>query len=157
MESSTALSVPRPIYPPRVQLCLTTALLSAVAVSALLLGCGGEERLDESELPDRLADALPRLEAAGYEVDAVAAGPDDIPILIVKDGDAAVVLAVGRGLGRPGQTGVPLAVRDVSGETFPANGQTLCGPDEYIANTLDAAGKTISRVIRISRFCSAGS
>jgi hypothetical protein len=130
---------------------LPTALLGMLAAS-LLLACGEDKRLDESDLPKRLADALPRLERAGYEVDAVTVGLTDIPALIVKAGDVGVVLATGPGIGRPSDFSVPSRVRDVSGEAFDANIQTICDPDVYIAGPQGTRGVT-PRVIRISRLC----
>jgi hypothetical protein len=130
---------------------LLTAMLGGLG-GLLLAACGGSERLDESDLPDRLADALPRLERAGYEVDAVPVGADDIPALIVKVGDVGVVLAAAPGIGRPSDFSVPTRVRDASGNPFDANMQTICGPDAYIAGPRGTRG-VVPRVIRVSRLC----
>jgi hypothetical protein len=93
------------------------------------------------------------LEAAGFDVDAVAAGLDEIPVLIVKDGDAAVLLATGEGIGKVNApASVPPTVRDEGGQGFAFTTQTICRPDEYIAATA-GTGAMASRVIRLGRFC----
>jgi hypothetical protein len=127
--------------------------LACCVVVVALAGCGGADSVDESDLPDRLTDAIPRLERAGYEVNPIVAGPNDVAVLIVEDRDAAVVLGFGEGIGRfDAAPSVPLRVLDSSGQGFDVNVGTLCGPYEYISATEGARAMT-SRVASLARFC----
>jgi hypothetical protein len=128
-------------------------LLAGCAALVTLVGCGGADVVAPADLPGRLAGAIRPLERAGFDVDPVTAGPDEFPILIVKEGDQAVVLAVADGIGRPNAPPVvPLSVADSSGQAFDIGTQTICGPDEFIAATVGANAMS-KRVTSLAGFC----
>ena len=100
--------------------CPKRLALIGAAAAALVAGCGEDRSLEYSQRPPLLAEAVPRLERAGYGVEALTVGEKDVPALIARDGEVAAAFAV------VGIRDVPREVRDEDGNAFPVNTFATC-------------------------------
>lgn len=130
-----------------------SAFLAASIGSLLLTGCGEAPSLKQADIPTPLARAIPRLKQAGFDVEARAVGPSDVPSLVIGAQSQDPVLLVAAPKGHQAlnsDLGLPLVLTDVDTRVrFDISRGEYCG-------RFEAAGPsaaTLTRVLNTSGVC----